>query len=251
MANIGIGLVGRKVGMTRVYTEDGNSTPVTVINLLPNTVVALKTVERDGYSSAQMTTDQVKRQSKISKAVLGNYKKANLSAGRGLWEFRSRADLSALKTGDNYGADLFIKGQKVDVSGCSKGKGFQSGIRRWNFHTQDNSHGNSLSHRSNGSIGQCQTPGRVWKGKKMSGQQGNKRVTVQGLEVFNIDVENSALLIKGAVPGPNGGDVLIRPSVKAALPDIDMNTQNSDAANTTATTAQVAQASQSADNAKT
>ena len=208
--------------MTHVYGEDGSATPVTVIELQPNTVVALKTEDKHGYASVQLTTGEVKRPSKTSKALQGHYKEASAKVGRGLWEFRSRGDLSSVKLGDSFDVTLFAKGQQVDVCGRSKGKGFQSGIRRWNFHTQDASHGNSLSHRSNGSIGQCQTPGRVWKGKKMSGQQGNKRVTVQGLEVFDIDQTNMALLIKGAVPGANGGDVVIRPSVKVPLPDIEV-----------------------------
>lgn len=216
MATLGFGLVGRKVGMTRVYADDGSATPVTVVEVGPNVVVSVKKPENCNYAAVQLTTGDAGRKSKTNKAMLGHYAKAGVAMGRGLWEFRLRdeASVSEVECGHQYTVELLSKGQKIDVCGRSKGKGFQSGIRRWNFHSQDATHGNSLSHRSNGSIGQCQTPGRVWKGKKMSGHQGDERVTVQGLEVFDIDSKNGALLIKGAIPGANGGDVIIRPSAK-------------------------------------
>lgn len=211
-----LGLVGRKLGMTRVYTDDGRATPVTVVEVQPNVVVSVRTPEKNGYAAVQLTVPVTRRKTRPSKALAGHYKASGVTPGRGLWECRisTESQLSELKVGGQHGVGLFSKGQRVDVRGRSKGKGFQSGIRRWNFRAQDATHGNSLSHRSNGSIGQCQTPGRVWKGKKMSGHQGAGRVTVQGLEVFKVDDTNKLLLLKGSVPGANGADVLICPSVK-------------------------------------
>lgn len=210
-----IGLVGRKSGMTRVFTEEGMSVPVTVVEVQPNRVTQVKTPETDGYSAIQVTTGS-RRSSHVSKALAGHFAKANTEAGTGLWEFRTEGeDTSALTTGSEIKVDLFTVGQIVDVTGTSKGKGFQGTIKRHNFTMGDASHGNSLSHRSPGSIGQCQTPGRVWKGKKMSGHMGNARETTQSLEVVRVDLENNLLLIKGALPGATGSNVIVRPSTKA------------------------------------
>ena len=208
-----IGLVGRKAGMTRVFTDEGNSVPVTVIEATPNRITQIKTDDTDGYSAIQVTAGDAK-QNRVSKPLAGHYAKANTGAGRGLWEFRSE-ELEELAVGGELTVEQFEEGQKIDVRGVSKGKGYAGTIRRWNFRGQDNTHGNSISHRAPGSIGQCQTPGRVFKGKKMSGHMGAARVTTQNLEVVRIDVEKNLLLVKGAVPGPAGGDVFIRPSVKA------------------------------------
>ena len=207
-----VGVVGRKSGMSRVFTDDGESIPVTVIEVEPNTITQVKTLENDGYAAIQVTTGH-RRASRVVKPLAGHFAKAGTEAGRGLWEFRTQGDLG-LSAGASIGVDQFQAGQKVDVSGTSKGKGFAGVIKRWNFSHQDNSHGNSLSHRAPGSIGQCQTPGRVFKGKKMAGQMGNVRVTTQNLEVVRVDIDRNLLLVKGAVPGPAGGDVCIRPAVK-------------------------------------
>jgi len=207
-----IGLVGRKSGMTRVFTEDGVSIPVTVIEVEPNRITQVKTIEKDGYNALQVTVGS-RRSSRVNKAAAGQYAKASVAAGRGLWEIRL-ASAGEQQVGDQLTVELFEIGQKVDVTGQSKGKGFQGGIKRWNYHTQDMTHGNSLSHRSNGSIGQCQTPGRVWKGKKMSGHMGAARSTTQNLEIVRVDTERNLLLIKGAVPGAPGGDVMVKSAVK-------------------------------------
>ena len=207
-----IGLVGRKAGMTRVFTEAGDSVPVTVIEVDPNRVTQVKTAETDGYAAIQITVGE-RRASRVTKAAAGHFAKANTAAGRGLWEMRN-VDGEEVSVGDKLSVERFEVGQKVDVTGQSKGKGFQGGIKRWNFTMQDATHGNSLSHRSIGSIGQCQTPGRVWKGKKMAGHMGSEQVTTQSLEVVRVDTENNLLLIKGAVPGAPGGDVIVRPTVK-------------------------------------
>lgn len=208
-----IGLVGRKTGMTRVFTDDGISIPVTVIEVNPNRVTRVKTGESDGYSAIQVTTG-ARKSSRISKTDAGQFAKVGVEAGRGLWEFRLEDGEEAPEVGAELTVTAFEAGQKVDVTGQSKGKGFQGGVKRWNFSTLDMSHGNSLSHRSNGSIGQCQTPGRVFKGKKMSGHMGAERVTVQTLEVVRVDEARNLLLIKGAIPGAPGGDVIVRPAVK-------------------------------------
>lgn len=213
-----IGLVGRKSGMTRVFTDDGNAVPVTVIEAEPNRITQIKSAEKDGYDAIQVTAG-ARKASRISKSEAGHFARAEVDAGRGLWEFTVPADRlgdEALAIGAELSVESFAEGQKVDVTGQSKGKGFQGGIKRWNFQMQDATHGNSLSHRSNGSIGQCQTPGRVWKGKKMSGHMGSERVTVQTLEVVRVDAERNLLLVKGAVPGAPGGDVIIRPAIKLA-----------------------------------
>jgi large subunit ribosomal protein L3 len=210
-----IGLVGRKSGMTRVFTEDGASVPVTVVEIAPNRVTQIKELETDGYRAIQVTAGS-RKASKVSKAEAGHFAKAGVAAGEGLWEFRLDVSDEVFEVGAELTVERFEQGQKVDVAGRSKGKGFQGGVKRWNFRTQDATHGNSLSHRAPGSIGQCQTPGRVFKGKKMSGHMGDERVTTQGLEVVRVDAERNLLLIKGAVPGAPGGEVIIRPTVKAA-----------------------------------
>lgn len=209
-----IGLVGRKSGMTRVFTEAGLSVPVTVVEVAPNRVTQIKTPETDGYSAVQVTTGE-RKASRVSKSLAGHFAKAGTEAGEGLWEFRAdAADLADLATGAQLTVERFAPGQLVDVTGTSKGKGFQGTIKRHNFHMQDATHGNSRSHRVPGSIGQCQTPGRVWKGKKMSGHMGDARVTTQSLEIVQVDVANNLLLVKGALPGATGSSVIIRPSVK-------------------------------------
>ncbi len=208
-----IGLVGRKSGMTRVFTDEGISIPVTVIEVEPNRVTRVKSDETDGYAAIQVTAGSCKA-SRIGKAEAGHFAKAGVEAGRGLWEFRLEAGDEAPELGAELTVATFEAGQKVDVTGQSKGKGFQGAVKRWGFRTQDATHGNSLSHRAPGSIGQCQTPGRVFKGKKMAGHMGAVRTTVQTLEVVRVDVERNLLLIKGAVPGAPGGDVFVRPAVK-------------------------------------
>ena len=208
-----IGLVGKKCGMTRIFTEDGASVPVTVVEVDPNRVTQVKTLEADGYNAIQVTTG-AKKSNRVIKPEAGHFAKAKVEAGRGLWEFRTE-ESAGYELGAEIGVDLFEQGQKVDVTGQSKGKGFQGGVKRWNFHMQDATHGNSLSHRAPGSIGQCQTPGRVFKGKKMAGHMGAEQVTVQSLEIVRVDADRSLLLIKGAVPGATGADVIVKPAVKA------------------------------------
>lgn len=209
-----IGLVGRKAGMTRVFTEEGASVPVTVIEVAPNRVTSVKSVESDGYAAIQVTAGSRKAKH-LTKAQAGLYAKAGVEAGRSLMEFRLTEGDEAPEVGGELTVSLFEAGQKVDVTGTSKGKGFQGAVKRWNFRTQDATHGNSLSHRAPGSIGMCQTPGRVFKGKKMAGQMGNVRCTVQSLEVVRVDAERNLLLIKGAVPGATGSEVIVRSAVKA------------------------------------
>ena len=210
-----IGLVGKKCGMTRIFTEAGVSIPVTVVEVTANRISQIKTQDTDGYQAIQVTTGE-RRDSRVNAAQKGHFAKAGVAAGRGTWEFRVEdSELEGREAGSEIAADLFQVGQIVDVIGTSKGKGFQGGIKRHNFRSQDWTHGNSVSHRVVGSTGQNQTPGRVFKGKKMPGQMGNKRVTVQGLEVVSVDAEKGILVIKGAIPGANGGDVIVRPSVKA------------------------------------
>ncbi len=210
-----IGLIGRKVGMTRIFTEDGVSIPVSVIEILVNRVSQVRTLENDGYRALQLTTG-TKKANRITKPNAGHFAKAGVEAGRGLWEMRlADGEGEGIEVGAELNVDIFVDTAKVDVTGQSKGKGFQGGIKRWNFHTQDMTHGNSLSHRSNGSIGQNQTPGRVFKGKKMSGHMGAERVTTQNLEVVRVDAERNLLLVKGAVPGATNGNLIIKPAVKA------------------------------------
>ncbi|MBZ6072797.1 50S ribosomal protein L3 [Aeromonas schubertii] len=208
-----IGLVGRKVGMTRIFTEDGVSIPVTVIEVEANRVTQVKSVETDGYNAIQVTTG-AKKASRVTKPEAGHFAKAGVEAGRGLWEFRLNNG-ETFTVGSELKVDLLADVKLVDVTGTSKGKGFAGTVKRWNFRTQDMTHGNSLSHRVPGSIGQNQTPGRVFKGKKMAGHLGNERVTTQNLELVRVDVERNLLLIKGAVPGATNGDVIVKPAVKA------------------------------------
>ncbi|KEY90132.1 50S ribosomal protein L3 [Candidatus Photodesmus katoptron] len=207
-----IGLIGRKVGMTRIFTEEGVSTPVTVIEVETNRISQIKTFKNDGYIAIQVTTGDKKR-SRISKPRAGHFAKSGIEAGRALWEFRLK-DQKLFKLGDELNLKLLRKYKKVDITGKSKGKGFQGVVKRWNFRTQDMSHGNSLSHRAPGSIGQCQTPGRVFKGKKMAGHTGCIRVTTQNLDIVRIDIKRNLLLIKGAVPGSIGADVIVKPAIK-------------------------------------
>lgn len=209
-----MGLVGRKCGMTRVFTDDGVSIPVTVIEAEPNRVTQVKTVETDGYRALQVTAGAVKP-SRVSRARAGHFAKAKVEAGDTLTEFRVADDEAAdVEIGAEFKVDLFEAGQKVDVIGTSIGKGFAGTVKRHNFRTQDATHGNSLAHRAPGSIGQNQTPGRVFKGKKMAGQMGNVRRTAQNLEVVRVDADRNLILVKGAVPGHKGGRVIVRPAVK-------------------------------------
>ena len=210
-----IGLVGKKAGMTRIFTEDGVSIPVTVVEVQPNRITQVKNSETDGYDAIQVTTG-ARKASRVSKAMAGHYSKAGVEAGRGLWEFRlDGSEDSAFELGSELTVTLFEAGQKVDVTGKTIGKGFAGGVKRHNFSMQDATHGNSLSHRAPGSIGQCQTPGRVFKGKKMAGHMGDKQRTIQTLELVRVDEERGLLLIKGSVPGAKGSDVIVRPALKA------------------------------------
>jgi len=210
-----MGLIGRKCGMTRVFTEDGVSIPVTVVEVEPNRITQIKTEATDGYSAIQVTTGS-RRPIRVNKAMSGHCAKAGVTAGRGLWEFRVNAsEVSNYTLGQECLADLFAIGQIVDVAGTSKGRGNTGTITRWNFGSQRASHGNSLSHNRPGSIGQNQTPGKVFKGKKMAGRWGHERISIQGLEIIRVDIERNALLIKGAIPGAPGGDVIIYPAAKA------------------------------------
>lgn len=208
-----IGIVGRKSGMTRVFTDDGVSIPVSVIEVEPNRITQVKSVDTDGYSAVQVTVG-ARRASRVTKSEAGHFAKANVEAGRGVWELRNEAQ-EAFEVGATITVESFSAGQIIDVTGTSKGKGFAGGIKRWNFGMQDATHGNSRSHRVLGSIGQCQSPGRVFKGKKMAGHLGAERVTVQNLEIVRVDAERNLLLVKGAIPGAPGGDVIVRPAVKA------------------------------------
>lgn len=210
-----IGIVGRKAGMTRIFTEDGQALPVTVIEVDSNRITQLKTLEIDGYRAVQITVGS-RRSSRVNKSAAGHFAKAGVEAGRSVWEFRlADGEGEDLVAGGEITASVFEDGQAVDATGTSKGKGFQGGVKRWNFAMQDATHGNSLSHRAPGSIGQNQTPGKVFKGKKMAGQMGNVQVTVQNLKIVRVDAERNLLLVSGAVPGATGGDVVIKPAVKA------------------------------------
>ena len=209
-----LGLVGRKAGMTRVFTEDGKSIPVTLIEATPNRITQLKTPETDGYSAVQVAVGS-RRASLVTKPVAGHLAKAKVEAGRGLWELRIEADkLGDFTVGGEIKADIFEVGQKVDVQGITKGKGFQGTIKRWNFRMGDATHGNSLSHRAPGSLGQRQTPGRVFPGKKMSGHMGAVQQSTQNLEIVRVDAERGLIAVRGAVPGAPGGDVIVRPASK-------------------------------------
>ena len=210
-----IGIVGRKEGMTRIIQDDGVAVPVTVISVEPNRVTQVKTVENDGYRALQVTAGS-RRASRITRPMTGHYAKAGTEAGRGLWEFRLADDEGEdLAPGSEIKVEMFEAGQRVDVTGTSIGKGYAGVVKRHNFRMQDATHGNSISHRAPGSIGQCQTPGRVFKGKKMSGHMGDVRRSTQNIEVVRVDAERNLLLVKGSVPGARGGDVIIRPAVKA------------------------------------
>ncbi len=208
-----IGLIGRKAGMTRVFRDDGVSVPVTVIEVTPNHVTQVKTVDNDGYAAIQVATGE-RKPSRVSKPMAGHFAKASVVAGDALREFRVDGEATDLASGAQLGLDMFSEGQKVDVRGVTKGKGFAGGIKRHNFRSQDSTHGNSVSHRAPGSIGQCQTPGRVFKGKRMAGQMGNVNRCQQGLEVVRVDADRNLILVRGGVPGPSGGRVVIVPSVK-------------------------------------
>ncbi|MDY6943205.1 MAG: 50S ribosomal protein L3 [Pseudomonadota bacterium] len=208
-----LGLVGRKRGMTRVFTPEGESIPVSVIEVTPNRVTDVRTEDKDGYSAVQVTAGS-RRASRISRPVAGQFAKAGVEAGRGFWEFRlSQEQGTDLAPGSEITVDIFSEGDDVDVTGTSIGKGFAGVVKRHNFRTQDASHGNSLSHRAPGSIGQNQTPGRVFKGKRMAGHLGAVRTTTKNLKVVRVDVEKNILLVKGAIPGAKGGDVIVRPAV--------------------------------------
>lgn len=210
-----LGLVGKKCGMTRVFGADGTATPVTVIEVSPNRVTRLKSADSDGYSALQVTYGS-RKSGAVGKAVAGEFAKAGVSAGEGFVEFRlAEGQVAEFKVGDELAVSIFTEGQYVDVAGVSKGKGYQGTVKRWNFRTQDATHGNSLSHRAPGSIGQRQTPGRVFKGKKMSGHMGADNVTVQSLQVIKVDAERNLILVKGAVPGAAGNKVVVYPAVKA------------------------------------
>lgn len=219
-----LGVVGRKVGMTRVFDDEGQSVPVTVVEVGRNRVTARRTGDVDGYEAVQVTVGE-KKSNRVSKPEAGHFAKAGVDAGRGLWEFRLEGeagsvggvDVAALAAGGDYGVEMFEAGQRVDVTGTSIGKGFAGGVKRWNFAMQDATHGNSLSHRAPGSIGQNQTPGRVFKGKKMAGHMGAERITTQNLSVVRVDAERHLLLIRGPVPGAKGGDVIVRHAVKGPL----------------------------------
>jgi len=207
-----LGLVGSKMGMTRLFVKDGSSVPVTVVHFYSNRVTQVKSIKKDGYKSIQVAYgERVFR--RLNKPLLGHFSKAGVSPGIGLYEFLNLSDCG-LSVGDELSLDQFSLGDKVDVTGCSKGKGFQGGVKRWNFHMQDATHGNSLSHRALGSTGQCQTPGRVWKGKKMAGHMGSARITVQSLSIVRLDFDENVLLIKGSVPGFTGSRIVVKPSIK-------------------------------------
>ncbi len=210
-----IGLIATKEGMTRLFQEDGKSLPVSVLKVDTNFISQIKTKQSDGYDSIQLSTKEQKEKNQ-TKSKIGHFSKNNLSLKKHIKEFRlDESELDGLELGKEFDVNIFEEGQLVDVSGISKGKGFAGTVKRWNFATQDATHGNSLAHRKPGSIGQCQTPGRVWKGKKMAGHMGSVKKTIQNLRVVKIDEENSLLLVQGAIPGFNGSSVIIKPAVKA------------------------------------
>ena len=205
-----IGLIGKKQGMTRVFTPEGDAISVTVVSIEPNTITQIKSEETDGYSSVQVTTGN-KKEKHLTKPQLGHFKKNSIKPGEGLWEFRVTSDeITELEVGSNLFLEQFEEGQLVDVSGTSKGKGFQGTVKRWNFQMQDATHGNSISHRAPGSIGQGTSPGRVFPGKKMAGRMGGKETTVSNLKVIKVDTKENLLIVKGAVPGKPGNLLNIR-----------------------------------------
>ena len=217
-----IGVIGQKEGMSRLFKEEGTSIPCTIIRVIPNRIAQVKTTKKDGYNAMQLVGGDNKKASRITRPMKGHFRKTSVLAGKEIREFRI-ADSEVKKVGGQIGVEIFSEGQKVRVTGISKGKGFAGTIKRHNFHGQDNSHGNSLSHRVMGSVGQCQFPGRVFKGKKMPGQMGNERVTVKNLEIVKVDEERQLLWIKGAVPGSRNNTVLIR-----HLSDIDIQAVSPD-----------------------
>ena len=209
-----IGLVGKKQGMTRMFTSEGHAFAVSVVSVSPNTITQIKSMEVDGYSSVQVTTGE-KKEKHLNKPISGHFKKKGINPGVGLWEFKvNPEELEELEVGSQLFLEQFEEGQTIDVQGKSKGKGFAGTVKRWNFKMQDATHGNSISHRAPGSIGQCQTPGKVWKGKKMSGHMGDEQKTIQNLEIASIDSINNLLLIKGPIPGSTGSNVILKPAVK-------------------------------------
>ena len=209
-----IGMMGRKAGMTRVFSADGSSTPVTVIELTPNRIAQVKTLDNDGYNAIQVTTGEAGKNA-LTKSEAGHFAKNGVAAGKGLMEFRLAEGDAEYSVGSEITVELFEASKLVDVTGTSKGKGFAGAHKRWNFAFQDATHGNSRAHKAPGSLGQNQSPGRVFKGKKMTGHLGDEQVTVQSLEVVRVDKERNLLLVKGAVPGAPGGKVVVRPAVKA------------------------------------
>ena len=207
-----IGIVGRKCGMSRIFKEDGTMVPVTIIEAEPNRVTQLKTVDNDGYRAVQVTTG-TRRAHRVTKPIAGHLKKAGVEPGRNFWEFSLEGQEQDITVGSEIKVDIFNEGQYVDVCGVTKGKGFAGVIKRHNFSMQDATHGNSRSHRASGSIGQNQSPGRVFKNKRMAGQMGNVQCTVQNLEIVRVDKDKNLLLLKGSVPGAPCGDVIVRPTV--------------------------------------
>ena len=213
-----LGMIGQKAGMTRIFDSSGISVPVTAISVTPNQITQIKTTDSDGYKAVQVSYG-VKKESKINKAILGHYKKSSVSQGKGLMEFRlNDKEIDGLEVGKSIDLSLFKEGEHVDITGTTLGKGFQGGVKRHHFKTQDATHGNSLSHRALGSTGQCQDPGRVFKGKKMAGQLGNVRNTIQNLVIVKILLDENTLLVKGSVPGHDGSDVIIKPTRKKYTP---------------------------------
>ena len=209
-----IGLIATKEGMTRVFHENGESIPVSVIKVDPNIVSQIKNEETDGYSAVQLSSDD-RKEKNVLKPNKGHFSKNKINTKNNIHEFRVTSDsLAEIEIGKEFSVNNFEEGQFVDVSGISKGKGFAGTVKRWNFATQDATHGNSLAHRKPGSIGQCQTPGRVWKGKKMSGHLGNVNKTIQNLKIVKIDEENKLILVKGSIPGPAGSKIIIKPAIK-------------------------------------
>ncbi len=206
-----IGLIGRKQGMTRVFTDEGVSVPVTVVEITPNRITQVKTDDSDGYSAIQVTTGE-KKLSRVTKPMIGHYAASETEAGRGLWEFRIANDeIEKYSVGESITLEILQEGQNLSVTGTSKGKGFAGGVKRHNFQMQDATHGNSISHRAPGSIGQCQTPGRVFKGKKMAGHMGSRRTTVKSISLIKLNKDRNIILVKGPVPGAIGSDVIVRP----------------------------------------
>ena len=213
-----MGIIGQKAGMTRIFDSTGISVPVTAISVSPTQITQIKTLEKDGYKAVQVSYGQ-KKESKVNKAVLGHYKKATVSPGKGLMEFRlNDKEMEGLEIGKSIDLSLFKVGEHVDITGTTLGKGFQGGVKRHHFATQDATHGNSLSHRALGATGQCQDPGRVFKGKKMAGQLGNVRNTIQNLVIVKILLDDNTILVKGSIPGHDGSNVIIKPTRKKYTP---------------------------------